>query len=61
MAKVSERPLLSRTEEAVPLNKLVPPYQFGFRENHSTAQQCHIIINKIRNSLEDKNICFSFS
>jgi hypothetical protein len=38
MAEVSERPLLSRTEEAAPLNKLIPPYQFGFRENHSNAQ-----------------------
>jgi hypothetical protein len=41
MATVSERLLLSRTAEAVPLNKLIPPHQFGFRENHSTAQQCH--------------------
>jgi hypothetical protein len=39
MAKVCERLLLNRIEEEVPLNKLIPPYQFGFRENHSTAQQ----------------------
>jgi hypothetical protein len=38
-AKVFERLLLSRAEEAVSLNTLIPPYQFGFRENHSTAQQ----------------------
>jgi hypothetical protein len=62
MAKVSERLLLSRIEEAVPLNKLIPPYQFGFRENHLTAQLCHRIINKIRDSLEaKKKVCFSFS
>jgi hypothetical protein len=48
MAKVSERLLLSRIEEAVVLNKLIPLYQFSFCENHSTAQQCHRIINKIR-------------
>jgi hypothetical protein len=59
MAKVFERLLLSRTVEAVPLNKLMPPYRFGFRENHSTAQQCHRIINKIRDSLEAKKKCTS--
>jgi hypothetical protein len=59
MAKVSERLLLSRPAEAVPLNRLIPPYQFGFRENHSTAQQCHRIINKIRESLEAKVKCAS--
>jgi hypothetical protein len=62
MAKVSERLFLSRTEEAIPLNKLITQYQLGFRENHSTAQQCHRIINKIRDSLEaTKKVCLSFS
>jgi hypothetical protein len=60
MAKESERLLLSRTRQAVPLNRLIPPYQFSFRENHSTAQQCHRIINKIRDSLEVKSVCFNF-
>jgi hypothetical protein len=59
LAKVFERLLVSRTDEAVPLNKLIPQYQFGFYENHSTAQQCHIIINKIRDSLEAKEMCAS--
>jgi hypothetical protein len=61
MAKISERLLLSRIEEEMPFNKLIPPYQFSFHENHSTAQQCHRIINKIRDSLEaNKNVCFNF-
>jgi hypothetical protein len=59
MAKVSEI-LLSRIEEAVPLNKPISPYQFGFRENHSTAQQCYRIINKIRESLEAKKCVLQF-
>jgi hypothetical protein len=54
MAEVAERLLLSRTEEAVPLNRLTPPYKFGFRENQSIAQQCYSIINKIRDSMEAK-------
>jgi hypothetical protein len=59
MAKVFERLLLSRIGEAVPLNELIPPHQFGFRENHSTAQQFHRIMNKIGDSLEDKQMCAS--
>jgi hypothetical protein len=31
MAKVLERLILSRIGEAVSLNKLIPPYQFGFQ------------------------------
>jgi hypothetical protein len=58
-AKVFERLHLSRIEEAIPPNKLIPPYQFSFRENHSTAEQCHRIINKTRDSLEAKKICDS--
>jgi hypothetical protein len=54
MAEVSERLLLIRIEEAVPLNKLIPPHHFSLCENHSTAQQCHRIISKIRDSLEAK-------
>jgi hypothetical protein len=61
MGKVSERLLLNRTEETVPLNKLIPPYQFGFREDRSTAQQCHIIINKISDSLVGEKIVLQFS
>jgi hypothetical protein len=57
---VEGRPL-SRIEKAVPLDKLIPPYQFAFRENRSTAQQCYRIILKIRDSLEVKNMCFRFS
>jgi hypothetical protein len=60
MAKVLERLLLSRTEEAVPLNMLIPPFQFGFHENNSTAQQCHRIINTIGESLDAKKCVLQF-
>jgi hypothetical protein len=56
MAKVFERSCLSRTAEAVPLNRLILPHQFGFCKNHSTAQLCHRIINKIGDSLEAKKM-----
>jgi hypothetical protein len=54
-----ERLLLKRIEEAVPLNKLIPNHQFGFRTKHSTIQQCHRIINKIKTSFEGKQYCAS--
>jgi hypothetical protein len=60
MAKVFERLLLSRIEEAVPFDKLMPPYQFGFLVNHSTAKQCRTIIDKIRDSLEAKKCASVF-
>jgi hypothetical protein len=60
MAKEFERLLLIRTAEPVPLNKLIPPYQFGFREHHSIAQQCHRIIKKIRDNMEAKKYVFHF-
>jgi hypothetical protein len=56
MDKVFERIFLGRTEEAIPLNKLISPHQFGVRDNHSTAEQRHRIINQTRDSLEAKNM-----
>jgi retron-type reverse transcriptase len=34
-------------------------HQFGFRTNHSTIQQCHRIVNKIKESMEGKTVCIS--
>jgi hypothetical protein len=59
MAKVFERLLLNRIKESVSFNELIAALQFGFRENHSTIQQCHRIVNKIRDSLEAKKMCAS--
>jgi hypothetical protein len=59
MSKIFERLLLKRIEETMPLNKLIPNHQFGFRTKHSTIQQCHRIINKIKTSFEGKQYCSS--
>jgi hypothetical protein len=59
MSKFFERLLLKRFEEAMPLNKLIPNHQFGFRRKYSTIQQCHQIINKIKTSLEGSEYCAS--
>jgi hypothetical protein len=34
-------------------------HQFGFRAIHSTTQQCHRIVNKIKESIEEKKVCTS--
>jgi hypothetical protein len=59
MSEIFERLLLKRFEEAMPLNKLIPNNQFGFRRKYSTIQQCHRIINKIKTSLEGREYCAS--
>jgi hypothetical protein len=37
----------------------MPPHQFGFRNQHSTAQQIQRIIHSIHQALEDKQYCTS--
>ena len=36
---------------------LVPNQQFGFREDHSTIEQVHIVYNIIKNALKRKEYC----
>jgi hypothetical protein len=57
LSKVFERLILKRLEETVPINDIVPMHQFGFQANHSTIQQCHRIVNKIKESMEGKKVC----
>lgn len=59
MSKLFERLLLNRIESMNILKDLIPDHQFGFRQKHSTIQQCHRVVNKIRESLENKKMCSS--
>jgi retron-type reverse transcriptase len=59
LSKVFERLILKRLEETVPINDIIPMHQFGFRSNHSTIQQCHRIVNKIKESMEGNKLCTS--
>jgi hypothetical protein len=59
LSKVFERIFLKRLEETVPINDIIPMHQFGFRSNHSTIQQYHRIVNKIKVSMEGKKVCTS--
>lgn len=38
------------------LDNIMPDHQFGVRETFSTIHQCHIIVNKIKKCLENKDI-----
>jgi hypothetical protein len=57
LSKILERILLKRIQVDADINETIPPHQFGFREHHSTTQQCHRIINEILKSLEEKKLC----
>lgn len=59
MSKIFERLLLSRIAEMIDLNDVIPDHQFGFRQKHSTIQQSHRIVAKIRETLEEKKMCAS--
>jgi hypothetical protein len=56
LSKAFERLILKRLEETVPVNDIIPMHQFGFPSNHSTIQQCHRIVNKIKESKEGKKV-----
>jgi len=57
MSKLFERILLKRIQMDDNINTKIPTQKFGFRENHSTTQQCHRIVNEILKSLEEKKLC----
>jgi hypothetical protein len=44
-------------KEIISPDNLIPVHQFGFRQDHSTIQQCHRIVNIIRDGLENKKVC----
>ena len=57
LSKIFERLLQNRILELSNPDNLIPIHQFGFREGHSTIQQCHRIVHAIRDGLENKKVC----
>lgn len=57
MSKIFEKLLLTRIHETVDLDQIIPNYQFGFRQHHSTIHQGHRIVNTIMETLETKRVC----
>uniref|UniRef100_A0A6M2DQF2 Putative rna-directed dna polymerase from mobile element jockey n=1 Tax=Xenopsylla cheopis TaxID=163159 RepID=A0A6M2DQF2_XENCH len=54
ISKILERLLLQRITDDYEESSWLPNYQFGFRKNHSTTQQCNRITNTILEGLNKK-------
>lgn len=48
---------MKRLKPILENKNLIPEYQFGFRDHHSTMDQVHTITNIVEKILEDKNVC----
>lgn len=57
ISKVFEKLLMKRLNTIIIKNKIIPDFQFGFRQKHATTEQIHRIVNKIKNDLEGKRYC----
>lgn len=56
-SKVFEKLFLKRLLPIIRERDLIPDHQFGFRQEHSTIQQVHRIVDVIRQALESKQYC----
>lgn len=59
LSKVFEKLLLHRMLPLLQKNNIIPNHQFGFRQHHSTVEQVHRVVDKIRKALEEKEYCSS--
>jgi len=57
LSKVFEKILLKRLIPLAISAKIIPDTQFGFRPNHSTIHQLHIVVDTISVSQEKKHYC----
>jgi len=57
ISKVLEKLVLKRINKVMNPHDWTPHHQFGFRQAHSTVQQCHRIKNTINKALEDQQYC----
>jgi hypothetical protein len=57
ISKLLEKLILNRIKQDDDPNDWIPDHQFGFRQAHSTVQQCHRIANIINQAMENKQYC----
>lgn len=58
-SKLFERLFKKRLSPVLKDINVIPDHQFGFRQNHGTPEQCHRVVKKIRECLENKLYCSS--
>lgn len=58
-SKVFERLFQKRMLPIIENLNIIPDHQFGFRHKHGTPEQCHRVVEVIRESLEKKLYCCS--
>lgn len=57
LSKVFEKILLTRLTPLLEESRIIPTHQFGFRQQHSTIQQVHRVVNRIHQDLEATRYC----
>ncbi|XP_050497173.1 LINE-1 retrotransposable element ORF2 protein isoform X2 [Diabrotica virgifera virgifera] len=57
ISKIFERLLLQRMNPIIERKKLIPEYQFGFRQQHGTIEQVHRVAKEARDAIEKKEYC----
>jgi hypothetical protein len=57
VSKVFENILLKRLLPVIENNRLIPNHQFGFRQKHSKIEKTHRIVQRINETLENKQYC----
>jgi len=57
ISKVLEKLILKRINKEMNPQDWIPNLQFGFRQAHSTIQQCHHVADTINKALENHQVC----
>ena len=54
LSKIFEKVILKRLQQHTVSNEIIPPFQFGFREGHSTSHQVRRVVNYIKQGFRAK-------
>ena len=57
LSKLFEKVLLAKLFPYLQSKNIIPPHQFGFREQHGTIEQVNRVTNEIRTAFENKEYC----
>ena len=57
ISKLLEKLILKRINKESNPQDQIPSHQFGFRQAHSTIQQCHRVADTISKALENHQFC----